>query len=1063
MNPLDEQVRVVTAPAGSGKTTLLVQRYLRALHTSTADRIVAITFTRKAAAELRVRIADVLRAVVQPDSASPEMAQLYLAHAPPKQRALDALEALPAAPIGTVDAFIGDLLQEFLLHAGLPVTTGVAYLDGSSRGPGDASSAYRGAARAVLEELSPNARTLLAELTFGKAASDLAALAAWGVPDTCGLTELLDALGEAMRTSIASEPAWLAAKQDRWVSPALHQAVMAWIRAPYDRPPVGIFRWLARVSRDPRPLRAKVLDDTLRAVGLPSPGGAAAWAAWRGSQWQDDALLPRADAVREAFVTLAREVRDRALTEIARTAELDYDELLLAATTLCSSPPEALRERFDLLMVDELQDTNPGQLAFYEAFAAMRPGLSHFFVGDGRQAIYRFRHADPHGWQALVGRAKAAGTWAELQSNYRSSQRLVAAQRLLFTDLAEHEAGVEGLPTLAHGEDAALGALDEAVWSSPVAWVDAPLHDDASALGVAAFAQRVSARKPHLRGERSVVLTRSWAQAHKAARVLRAWGLRVQVAGDRTLLEGAVARDLGCWLGALVEPTADVALAGLLKHPAIGLTDRGLLWLRRGGGLGRILVPDVELAGLDADDTERARLAGALLREGRRSIGRRPTAQVLEAVVAELHWRPMIAAGPDGLRGVAELDLLLDHIRALEADRVDPGAVLEALQSGEAGTELPAVRMHADAGVVEVTTVFQAKGLEWDHVCIVGASALSGSAVQYGALVRTSRPRGVPMWGMKLDVEGGLHPSPSPVAVLQTALEGGEKRQEGLRLFYVALTRAKRSVTFALGKMVESGDCLTAAIREAMGKLPSELAHRVEPEQVEAREAPALERLPTGRDRPFEARWTDAPGWSVTQPSARRASAELLDAWRARGQVVLGDPAPGLPDPRGTYAEVSEATWGTLVHGWLEIWAFEGDPTLGAAERYLAQHAGVRDDELAAWLVELGRGLMGSLPGFADLVEAGVCHFELPVVGVDGDELLVGRADLVVELPGRRAVIIDFKAGTKAATAAWIPELTTYAGQLEGYRRVLESAGWTVDEVGLVYVRGVSWARLRVS
>ena len=66
LDPLDPRAEVVTAPAGSGKTTLLVQRYLRHLADTDAERIVAITFTRKAAAELKQRVANVLHAVIDP-------------------------------------------------------------------------------------------------------------------------------------------------------------------------------------------------------------------------------------------------------------------------------------------------------------------------------------------------------------------------------------------------------------------------------------------------------------------------------------------------------------------------------------------------------------------------------------------------------------------------------------------------------------------------------------------------------------------------------------------------------------------------------------------------------------------------------------------------------------------------------------------------------------------------------------------------------------------------------------------------------------------------------------
>jgi hypothetical protein len=66
----------------------------------------------------------------------------------------------------------------------------------------------------------------------------------------------------------------------------------------------------------------------------------------------------------------------------------------------------------------------------------------------------------------------------------------------------------------------------------------------------------------------------------------------------------------------------------------------------------------------------------------------------------------------------------------------------------------------------------------------------------------------------------------------------------------------------------------------------------------------------------------------------------------------------------------------------------------------------------------------------------------------------------VVEFPGRNVAIIDFKAGSKFATETDIPGVESYAAQLEGYRRMLEAGGYHVREVGLLYVRGPSWARV---
>jgi ATP-dependent exoDNAse (exonuclease V) beta subunit len=120
---------VVTAPAGSGKTTLLLHHYLRHLGSTPIDRIVAITFTRKAAAELVDRLAAILRAIADPASHPGALAKaqaLYGDVLPSPEAARAALRSLDAAPVCTVDAFTLSLVQEFLLEARLPLAGGAA-------------------------------------------------------------------------------------------------------------------------------------------------------------------------------------------------------------------------------------------------------------------------------------------------------------------------------------------------------------------------------------------------------------------------------------------------------------------------------------------------------------------------------------------------------------------------------------------------------------------------------------------------------------------------------------------------------------------------------------------------------------------------------------------------------------------------------------------------------------------------------------------------------------------------------------------------------------------------
>jgi ATP-dependent exoDNAse (exonuclease V) beta subunit len=660
-------------------------------------------------------------------------------------------------------------------------------------------------------------------------------------------------------------------------------------------------------------------------------------------------------------------------------------------------------------------------------------------------------------------------THAALEVNYRSSKALVLAQQVLAKRLAAlGEPGIELLDGVKARDGAPAGPLPGTTVKAPVLIVDAPGISGVEPYVIAELAQRLKERREAHPDETAAVLVRTWQMATWAAETLREHGIAAQLTGDRALLQSRVAVDLRVLLAALLDTTDDIALAGLLKHPSIGLTDRGLLLLRTGGGYGRLFDPAVDLGVLDAGDRAPLEAALPLLREGRRRLGRESTAGVLEWLIAELHWRPLIAAGPEGERGegLAQLDILLDLVRGWEADRVDPVAVARQLAEGGSEDDLPVVQLQHGPQVVAVTTVFAAKGREFDHVALLETQKCGSDGITEGHCFRLGHPQGRTLFGVHVDPLQGLTRRRDPIAVLacrQGTLEG---RAEGLRLFYVGFTRAKLSVTFGIGKArigKARADNLAQPLREVFvdnDELRGAVAV-LDPDDAKVRERQRPQRPRTRRLRPFEAQWAKPDGYVLARATALDEAgldtAAIVDDFRARAKVVAGPAAPKLP-VLPAYADVDEIVWGDVVHGWLDRWRFAGTPTTAEAQAYLQDRWRSDEAAIAKWLVALGLHLRDQLPGFADLLKH-TLHFEWPLVGIDGKAIFRGRTDLVVELPGREVVIIDFKAGGHVATAKDIPGLKEYAPQLEAYRRMLEGAGYKVRESGLVYVRGPSWAR----
>jgi ATP-dependent helicase/nuclease subunit A len=1060
----DDRAEVVTAPAGSGKTTLLVRHFLRHLRDGIpVERIVAITFTRKAAAELVERVAGVLAIVASGKAAhDKKLTRLYEDALPTLEQARAALTALDAAPVTTVDAFCLSLVQEFILDACFVLDDGSrVYVDGPVESAADSAPYFEAAAREELEKLSKYAKVLLAEINLAAAIAAVAKLASTGPFEARTLADLLAAVGKALAPLVKRQP-------DEWLGAARSvPEVRDWLACPKGPVPVAALKLLAYKAA------AKLGGDDVVAAALSALG----WQAQAGlpssclGAWRADEAGERADAVRAALVELGKRARRSALREIARAGALGYAEMLAVATALCESPPSGLADRYDVLLVDELQDTNPAQLAFYRAFAGMRAGrrrIRRFFVGDTRQSIFRFRHADPQGWQALVDEAHQSGTHGELTVNYRSSKRLVDVQRELFGRLATMFPGaLDPLDRVEPDPDAPAG--DDEI---PVQIVDGVELKSCDEHVLALFARRLRSRwaRPATASETAAVLVRSWKTAAAAVESLHAHGIAAQLTGDPALLASRPAADLRLLLSLLVDPSDELTAAAVIKHPALGVTDRGLLLARQAGLLGRLLVPDLDLSAL-GDESPNLAEALAVLRRARARIGREPTAGVLERLVAELHLRPIVSAGPEGQYsgdvGLAQLDVLLDVVREHERNGVDPQSVLDALAPAqdEGAGELPVVRMHATRQVVTVTTVFGAKGLAFDHVALLGVERPGSDGREDGGAFTVYHPRGKPMLAVRIDPNGGIEPIVDPFAALARAASGDQAVKEGMRLFYVGFTRARRSVVFGIPKSNKDKSNTAATLRQLLDQGAITGVERMAPNDIALPDQTPLVRARTGQLRPFVATWAEPQGWILARPSSAAELGVLADQvvadFKARARVVVAPPGPSLPTGK-ELQDVPEITWGSVVHGWLERWAFEGTPDADQAADYLRSEWSSDDKSVAAWLVALGLHLRDQLPGFRDLLaRATELHFEWPMVGVDETTIWRGRSDLVIELPGRKGVIIDFKAGSRFARSPGdIPNVEEHAPQLEAYRRMLEAGGYEVTEVGLLYVRRPSWVRV---
>ena len=483
---------------------------------------------------------------------------------------------------------------------------------------------------------------------------------------------------------------------------------------------------------------------------------------------------------------------------------VDFDDLELLAGGLLRSTGalrESWAERFELLMVDEFQDTNPRQLAILEALD--RGNL--FTVGDELQAIYGFRHADVR----LFRRRRdllAPGGALELRSNFRSRPEVIAAVNTVF---AERFAGFAGL---VHGRDEvpaapARGPFVELLVSSPSEeWRG---HDAARAIaaglpdappGRQAEARLLAQRVRELidageaRPGEVAVLLRATGDIETFERALQLQGLRT-LASVGTFWRRQQIEDLHSYLRALANPRDEEALYSTLASPLVGVTRDGLaliaaavresgsqsLWetLRALSGSGREDLPGRDgelLAGfVEWFAAERARAGGSAISE------------LIERVLALTGYERYLHGLDWAERRLANVHKLLRQARRFEEQEgrdlrgfVDLVTALKA--GGAREPEAPVADVEPDT--VQLMTIHTAKGLEFPVVCVADlgrrppnpADRLFVDGERVG--LRLRRPG-----------EGESHKTLDYEDLRAEQRE--REREEENRVFYVGLTRAR--------------------------------------------------------------------------------------------------------------------------------------------------------------------------------------------------------------------------------------------------------------------------------
>jgi ATP-dependent helicase/nuclease subunit A len=1058
---------LLQAPAGSGKTAVLTQRFLRLLGTvDEPEAILAITFTRKAAGEMRARVMRALRDEIEDDN--PNRAQLRalaanaLRHA--AARGWELLQDPRALRIQTIDSF------DYWLASQLPVA---ARAGGAFEVTDTPEELYRHAARRTLVEGESDAQLGPdIELLFERFDNN------WNLLERL-LVQMLSRRGHWLRYVADNEPQVLCER----VNVSLADIIGARLQAACRLVPQSLLRTAA----------------ALPGVGplLPDPAHLAAWQrlgelalterGWRkslaarhlGVQYAEPAaraalgscieLLagvaglesslrelvslppPALSTADSAALTALSRVLARAASELQMqfaAGKVDYTWVAGAAREALSAASEptdlALRTGLRLrhILVDEFQDTSLAQFQLLEQLTAgweQGDGRTLFVVGDPMQSIYRFRDAEVGLFIAARERGvrEVRLTPLRLTQNFRARPELVRWTNEVFARV------------LAPADDLRTGAVT--FTPSIAARAPQPTPGPAAAAvqlhlypgDARAEARSVAAGIYRLRGQNpaATVAVLVAVRAHAAPIVseLKARGLEPLGVDLVPLRERAIVRDLVQLSRALHDLADRSAWLAVLRAPWCGVRLATLTALSRAKDpllIFEALSRPERLARCPPDDRPRLARVRAVLTDALERRDGQPPADYLESV-----WVRLGACDAYSRQDLEDAHAFFAALAARAAvfewrGPEDFPALLRDLYSAPRATH---------DNPVQIMTIYRAKGLEFDHVFVPALERIPDQG--RGELLEWID---LPRDGSSSDLLMAVAPAAEdrrarrePLSALIRTLQKGRWRHERARLMYVAATRARETLHLSAAPEKKADGSISPDQRSLLACLW--------PALEDAFHSDAAAAPPAGKPAPLLLRRL-APGWT---PAELPAAPQLTHLPLARASL-----------------EAQEFSWvgetqrhiGTIVHAWL---ARAADSTaLPTPAEIEAQHAALegelrRQGVAAAERPAAARLIATALQRtFADergrwiLARHGQAHSELPLTGLSAGRLRSVVIDrCFVDESGTRWVI-DYKTSRHEGGGLeefLQQEMQRYETQLRAYVALARALGPEPVRAGLYF------------
>ena len=961
---------VVTAGAGTGKTTLLVERILHLLMREPdplrITDIVALTFTNKAANEMKIRLKERLQGLISvPDLAEgrqydedpllQDLRERYgLSREKIESRAHDAANDLEMAQIGTMHSFAGHILRLYPIEARM-----------DPKFEDDDGSEFEAHFEREWEGW------LDVELSSASLRRGLWKRALHAI----GLESLGSFAKELCRENIPV-PRLLS----YFDNPAQSHEVERWLREMRERGEhlLSVYtkeRKVERLLKESCELFEGLLTKKEGVPAMKETLSGSPPSGWSEENFREAKQIIRAaKGISSADANFFRDLLELLLPFVTETRRrftasgyISFDGLLTSCRDLLKTHlrvREELKQRFKAILVDEFQDTDPIQyeiILYLSEIPRRHEGEWHkvqlapgklFIVGDPKQSIYAFRRADIEAYSRVVEMiiSGQGGIQAALSTNFRSHDRiidvvnelcgnLIRRRELLqpeYIPLIEHQGHKAGLS----GQRVELRIVD----GRGVEDMDASMATRCEAESIGKWLKEEVIGKETLvdsKGGKALVsprhvalLFRKLTEVYEYLDALRRYEIPYIVEGERHFFGTQEVIDFVNLLKAIDNPFDRVALVGVLRSPLGGLSDREIYEL----GGGEMNVPPLEKGGKGGFEL------GRILKRLHQEAGAMHLTDAIHHIFQSLPLLEFAASSYQGEQAAANLMKIQRIAESLSArsNLTLKGftSLLETKVTGlEAEGESPLAEETVDA--VRLLSIHKAKGLEFPLVILAGMhSSLKGGEDQVSVIHDWSRDE------VGFKVEGFRNPA--AVMLQERGLARDEEEQK--RLLYVAMTRARECLVLSgtLYGRTTRGSFLSQ-VTEGMGDALGDRSIReIETGKGRIRQSiiDAVDCIPDPSSK--RPRRSEARGGRYGDVASEEIEA-FADLWQSRerqysairSQSLFVTPS-GIEEaeeakfapkkgesPEGERAARERAILiGTIAHAVLEQWDFGRDPAL---------------------------------------------------------------------------------------------------------------------------------------